>query len=87
MIHPQDANERKIGAGDTINIFNDRGQFTAIADVTEDIRKGVVYDGVGYWDSMMKTNAGVNAVTDDRHTDMGQSGAYSDLLVQVEKAS
>lgn len=87
MIHPQDANERKIGAGDTINIFNDRGQFTAIADVTEDIRKGVVYAGVGYWDSMMKTNAGVNAVTDDRHTDMGQSGAYSDLLVQVEKAS
>lgn len=87
MIHPDDANTRKINEGDTINVFNGRGQFSAIANVTEDIREGVIYAGVGYWDSMTKSNTGINSVTDDRHTDMGQSGAYSDLLVQVEKES
>ena len=87
MIHPADADTREINAGDTINVFNGRGKFSAVAEVTEDIRQGVIYAGVGYWDSMMKSDSGVNAVTDDRHTDMGQSGAFSDLLVQVEKAS
>ena len=87
LIHPDDANVRSIDQGDAIKIFNARGYFTAVANVTEDIRKGVIYAGVGYWDSMLKSNTGVNAVTDDRHTDMGRSGAYSDLLVQAEKAS
>lgn len=85
MIHPDDAQTRGIDGGDPIKIFNDRGHFIGVADVTDDIRKGVVYAGVGYWDSMLKSSTGINAVTNDRHTDMGRSGSYSDLLVQAEK--
>ena len=86
-IHPDDASTRNIKDGDNIKIFNNRGQFVATANVTDDIRKGVVYAAIGYWNSMLKSGTGVNAVTDDRHTDMGRSGPYSDLLVEAEKSS
>lgn len=86
LLHNDDASTRKISDGDNVRIFNGRGEFTAIANVTADIRPGVIYTAVGYWDSMLKASTGVNAVTDDRHTDMGRSGAYADLLVQAEKA-
>ncbi len=85
MINSQDAKHRGIEAGDDIRVFNDRGAFTGVAEVTDDIRKGVVFVCVGYWDSMNKSKTGVNAVTDDRHSDMGQAGAYADVLVEVER--
>jgi anaerobic selenocysteine-containing dehydrogenase len=85
IIHPNDANKRNLNSGEDVKIFNDRGSFSSIVEISEDIRPGVIYANVGYWDSMIKSQTGVNNVTDDRHTDMGESGAYSDILVQVEK--
>jgi len=86
-IHPDDAATRSIAEGDRLRLFNDRGAFSGLAKVTPDVRKGVVYACVGYWDSQTGSDTGVNAVTDDRHADMGRAGAYADVLVQAEKVA
>lgn len=87
LVHPDDANVRDIETGDRIRLFNDRGQFGGVAKVTADVRKGVIYACVGYWDEQTGTRSGINAVTDDRHADMGRAGAYADVLVQAEKVA
>lgn len=54
-IHPQDAQQRSIVSGSAIVIANERGQFEAIAHVTNDILPGVVWMRDGW--------SGVNRVT------------------------
>ena len=85
MIHPDDAAARGITAGERVSVFNNRGRFVALAEVTPDVRQGVLFACIGYWDSMTASMTGVNAVTDDRHSDMGQAGTYGDTLVEVER--
>ena len=87
VIHPNDANTYSIKSKDCVKVFNDRGSFSSMVEVSEDIRQGVIYASVGYWDTMLVSDTGINAVTNDRHSDMGRSGAYSDILVQIEKVN
>lgn len=54
-IHPQDARQRKIASGSALVVANQRGQFEAIAHVTDDILPGVVWMRDGW--------SGVNRVT------------------------
>jgi len=54
-IHPQDAQKRQIASDTPIVIANQRGQFEAIAHVTDDILPGVVWMRDGW--------SGVNRVT------------------------
>ncbi len=54
-MHPQDAQKRQIADGDAIVIFNQRGEFDAIATVTDAVLPGVVWMRDGW--------VGVNRVT------------------------
>ncbi len=54
-MHPQDAQKRQIADGDAIVIFNLRGEFDAIATVTDAVLPGVVWMRDGW--------VGVNRVT------------------------
>ena len=54
-IHPTDAQQRGIGAGSPIQIYNERGQFRAKARLTEDVQQGVIWMRDGWF--------GVNSVT------------------------
>ena len=84
FLHPADAAERGIGAGDPVRVFNDRGGFTGPAVLDDGLLPGLVMANVGHW---MNTNGGstVNSVTADRHCSLGNAGVYSDNLVQVAK--
>ena len=42
-IHPNDADERGIRPGDPVRVWNGRGEVRVRAEVTEDVRKGVVF--------------------------------------------
>jgi anaerobic selenocysteine-containing dehydrogenase len=83
MIHPRDAETRKIETGKYVRVFNDRGSFEGKAEVTEDIMPGVVMANLGYWSSLSRSGNTVNVITTGVHTDMGRAGAYSDNLVDV----
>src|SRR5262245_40508745 len=38
-IHPEDAALRRLETGDVVSVFNDRGSFVAVADITDRVRK------------------------------------------------
>lgn len=84
VLHPADAERCGIAAGDRVRVRNDRGAFEAIAQVTEDIRQGVVVAPVGYWPSL-SGGASVHAVTSSRYADLGCAPTFSDNLVAVER--
>jgi anaerobic selenocysteine-containing dehydrogenase len=86
-IHPEDAASRRLETGDSVRVFNDRGSFVAVAEITERVRKGVVGSTKARWPRHVAGGATVNATVDDRHSDMGAGAVYHDNRVEVEKVS
>ncbi|RJG51737.1 molybdopterin oxidoreductase family protein [Sphingobium terrigena] len=85
VMHPADAAKYGIAAGERVRVHNDRGTFEAIAQVTKDIRQGVVVAPAGHWASLNSGGATVHAVTSSRYADMGAAPTFSDTLVAVER--
>jgi anaerobic selenocysteine-containing dehydrogenase len=84
-IHPEDAAERDIADGDSVRIFNDRGEIRLPAKLTDAVRRGVV--AVPQGRSSAFDGVPVNVLTHDDVTDMGYGAVFFDCLVQVEPDS
>ena len=85
LINPVDARARNLNHGDGVRVFNDRGEFEADAQVTEDVQPGVVVATLGYWRSRNR-NGTVNIISSAEFVNMGHAPSFSDNLVQVEAA-
>jgi anaerobic selenocysteine-containing dehydrogenase len=83
-IHPQDAADRGISDGRYVRVFNDRGQFVALARVSEEIARGVVMCPLGAWPKNAKDTSTVNAVSPFVFADLGNAPTFSDTRVEVE---
>ncbi len=84
LINAADAAERSILPESYVRIFNDRGTFEAIAEISDDVGPGLVVTNVGHWPGLNRTGTAVNSTTAPRHANLGQAGAYSDNRVQIE---
>jgi anaerobic selenocysteine-containing dehydrogenase len=85
-LHPQDAATRGITSGDTVRVFNDRGSYRCVADVSDRARPGVV-NGLGIWWRKLGLNGtNVNELTHQRLTDLGRAPSFYDCLVEVQPA-
>ncbi|WP_292443209.1 molybdopterin dinucleotide binding domain-containing protein [Methylibium sp.] len=84
VIHPQDAVPRRIEHGSYVRIFNERGSFEARAELSEDVSAGLMMTNVGHWPGLNRSGTAVNSTTPARHCNLGQAGAYSDNLVDVQ---
>jgi anaerobic selenocysteine-containing dehydrogenase len=79
----EDASARGIASGDTVKVFNDRGEYHCKADVTTRARPGVV-NGLGIWWRKMGLNGtNVNEVTSQLLTDLGRAPVFYDCQVEV----
>ena len=85
-INPADAEPRGIADGGEIRVFNDRGDFHAIARLSEDTRPGVVVAPMGYWVAGSRNGYTVNAVSPPAFADYGNAPTFSDTLVEVAGA-
>ena len=86
VINPKDASTRGIAAGSYVRVFNDRGSFEALAEVSTDVLVGMIMTNIGHWPGLNRTGTAVNSTTPPRHSNLGQAGAYSDNLVEVQAA-
>ncbi len=84
FIHPVDAETRDIDQGETVKVFNDRGEFIGPAEISEDVVPGIVMANVGHW-QIDSGGSTVNSITLDKHCGLGNAGVYSDNLVEVVK--
>jgi anaerobic selenocysteine-containing dehydrogenase len=85
-IHPDDAAARGIASGALVRIFNDRGEYRCVAEVSERARPGVV-NGLGiWWRKFGRDGTNVNELTHQRLTDIGRAPGFYDCLVEVARA-
>ena len=85
-IHPQDAAERGIADGDTVRIWNARGEVHLRAVVSDSTRRGVVYSPKGAWRRSSPTGQTVNALIDaDAKADLIGGATYNDTAVELAR--
>ncbi len=88
-INPRDAACRSIKVGQIIRVFNSRGACLSQAEITNDVRQGVVSLPTGAWfepdEFGMDIHGNPNVLTDDQGTSrLGQGSSAHTALVQVE---
>jgi anaerobic selenocysteine-containing dehydrogenase len=87
LIHPQDAITRNISHRQPVRVFNNRGEFQAIAYITENVRPGIVAVPLGHWCNPNSTSKTMAALVSTTYSDLGKAGAVSDTLVEVQAIS
>ncbi len=83
MIHPETARIRGIADGDPVRVFNDRGDCSFLAQVTDDTQPGLLVAEGLHWPSF-SPGGGANQLTSQRLTDMGETCAFHCNLVEVQ---
>jgi anaerobic selenocysteine-containing dehydrogenase len=83
-INSTDAISRGLRNGDTVRVFNDRGEVHLTALVKGSVQPGVVAARLN-WAKLSEGGKNINVLTSDRLTDMGGSPAFYSVLVEVEK--
>jgi len=84
-INPADAQHLGISDGQSVRVFNERGETQLIASVTDAVAPGVVYSAKGTWLSTSTTGQTVNALIDaDLRTDIADGACYNDTWVSIE---
>lgn len=83
-LHPQDAEQRGIVAGQQVQVVNDRGCLTCVAEIGDRGRPGMVTMPFGWWNAATPENRGVNALTNPELPPDGLgSAAFHDTAVEV----
>ena len=89
-MHPDDAGQRGIAAGDVVRVWNERGSCLAGAVLSEDVRPGVAQLSTGAWfdpssDLVTCAHGNPNVLTTDRGTSrLAQGCAGQHTVVRVE---
>ena len=84
LINPVDASNHQISEGDKVRIRNELGELSAVAKITDDVRKGLIVATFGYWRSLNGGGA-VNSLTGSRHPGFAGTPEYYDTRVMLEK--
>jgi biotin/methionine sulfoxide reductase len=93
MLHPHDAQQRKLEAGDIVRVFNDRGACLAGVTIDDRVRRGVVQMSTGAWFDPLEPgkpgslckHGNPNVLTPDKGTSkLGQGPIAHSCLVEVE---
>jgi anaerobic selenocysteine-containing dehydrogenase len=83
-INPADAEARGIGNDDVVEIWNNQGNVTLKASVTEAVRPGVLYSPKGTWLRTSRTGSTVNAlIPSDLRTDIERGACYNETFVDI----
>jgi anaerobic selenocysteine-containing dehydrogenase len=78
-----DARKRGIADGNTVRVFNNRGDIMLKAKVDGAVQPGVVSAHL-FWAKLNTQNRNVNVLTSEKLTDMGNSATFYSVLVEVE---
>ena len=84
-MHPDDAASRGVVDGETVCVYNERGEVELRVKVGDRVRPGVVSMPSGWWASLSPGGSSANALTSDGLTDLGGGADFHDTLVEVKK--
>ncbi len=78
-----DARARGIADGDTVRVFNRRGDILLRARVDGTVQAGVVSAKL-HWAKLSSGSRSINVLTSEKLTDLGNSATFYSVLVEVE---
>ncbi|WP_245721587.1 molybdopterin-containing oxidoreductase family protein [Nocardia crassostreae] len=81
-IHPKDAAALGIPDGAKVSVYNARGSFEALAEVSDKVRPGVAATTKGRW-AKLSGGATVNATIAERDSDFGGGAVFHDNRVHL----
>ena len=85
LMHPEDAKVANIKTGDLVEISNDRGCNIRVVNVTEKTQpRLLVAEGI-YWQSESSGQTGINDLTSQAITDIGEGGTFHESRVKIVK--
>ena len=85
ILHPIDAARRNIADNMPIRLFNGRGAVEAVAKLdAQHVQPGVVCAPSVRWPSKSKNGLGINVLTSQRLTDIGNGATFYSCLIEVE---
>jgi anaerobic selenocysteine-containing dehydrogenase len=82
-IHPADAAPRGIRHDALVRVYNRRGDCRLFAEVTEDVSPGVLVAESIWWAKHHPGGKGINQLTSQRLTDLGECSTLHENLVNV----
>ena len=83
-IHPCDAVSHGIRHGQLVRVSNERGECHLIANVTEDVRPGVLATTTVWWPKFSPDQRNINWTTSDKLADFNGGCTFYTNLVSVE---
>jgi len=84
-MHSADASPRGISDGDTVKVYNHRGEIFLKARVDGAVQPGVVSARLN-WAKLGPGFRNINVLTSEKLTDLGNSATFYSVLVEVESA-
>jgi anaerobic selenocysteine-containing dehydrogenase len=84
-INAADARPRGISNGDTVRVFNQRGEMQLTAKVNGAVQPGVVSARL-FWAKLAAGRRNVNVLTSEKLSDLGNSATFYSVLVEVERS-
>jgi anaerobic selenocysteine-containing dehydrogenase len=85
MIHPADAERAGVADGEMVEIQNDLGSLTIVAQVTPSTQPGVLVAEGTWWPWHGRSGRGINALTSSRLSDLGGGSTFHDNRVALKK--
>jgi anaerobic selenocysteine-containing dehydrogenase len=84
LIHPDAARTRGIAEGETVRVHNDRGEFVAVARLSDAVGPALAVATYGYWPSRNRGNA-VNATTPNESLGLGHAPTSFHNAVEITR--
>ena len=80
----EDAEQRGVGDGEWVRVFNQRGEVRLRARLNGAVAPGVVSARL-WWAKLSEGGVNINVLTSDRLTDLGGGATFYSALVEVER--
>ena len=85
-MHPADAAERGLAAGDRVLARNPAGELELTAVLSDDLPRGVALSPKGRWPKLEAAHANVNALNPGTVSDMGASTTVHGIEITLARA-
>ena len=82
-INAADAERRSISDGDMVKVWNDRGDCTLVARISNRVKPGVAVALSIWWNKLSPGRGNVNTTVSQEVTDIGGGATFFDNLVEV----
>ncbi|NOG59325.1 MAG: molybdopterin-dependent oxidoreductase [Proteobacteria bacterium] len=87
IIHPDDATSRGITDGALVRVFNERGDCHLLAEISDNVKQGVVASPGLWWGFQYPHGRNPNHTTPDFTGDIGGGSAFNTNLVDIERSN